>query len=173
MTADLHRRDLLKYLSAAGFSTLALPAADLNAPLYFTKDEFALLDVLTELIVPADDHSPGAHEAGVARYIDRTVAEAVLPDERTSWRKGLAAIDELSRNMYGVGFVEETGDQQRALLTKIAAAEQNPRTPSEKFFTQVKQTTAATYYSTSIGIHQEMNYKGNVILEEFVGYEAS
>jgi gluconate 2-dehydrogenase gamma chain len=167
----LNRRDLLKALTATAVA-LQLPAAEPNAPLFFTKDEFALLDALTEMIVPADDHSPGAHEAGVAAYIDRTVAEAFASEEKTSWRKGLATINELSTSLNGKPFLQATKQQQVALLTKIAAAEKDPKTEGERFFTQLKQTTAFTYYSSKIGIHEEMNYKGNVLLTQFVGYDA-
>ena len=40
-----------------------------------------------------------------------------------------------------------------------------------KFFVELKFSTADAYYSSKIGIHQEMEYKGNVLLQEFVGYE--
>jgi len=158
----MDRREILK-LAGGAFACLQLPAAEPGAPLFFTAAEFALLDKLTELIIPADDHSPGAHEAGVAAYIDRTVAEAYVPDEKTFWRKGLAEIQRLSK---------ESGDQPVAVLTKLAASEKDPKTEAEKFFTQLKETTAFAYYSSSIGIHQEMGYLGNVILPEFKGYEA-
>jgi hypothetical protein len=170
---ELHRRDLLKALGVAAFTTLQLPAADPNAPLFFTPKEFATLDALTELIVPADDHSPGAHEAGVAAYIDRTVAEAFLPENKTSWRKGLAVMDQEAGAMYQRPFMETSKDQRTKLLGKLAAAEHDPKSEGEKFFTQLKQTTAFAYYSSSIGIHQDMNYKGNVLLDKFVGYDAT
>jgi hypothetical protein len=157
------RRELL-ILAGGGFACLQLPAAEPGAPLYFTAEEFALLDKLTELIIPSDGHSPGAHEAGVAAYIDRTVAEAYVPDEKTSWRKGLAAIQRL---------LKESGTQPVVVLTKLAKNEKNPQTEAEKFFTQLKETTAFAYYSSSIGIHQEMDYLGNVILPQFKGYEAN
>ena len=86
MSLDLNRRDLLKFFSAAVTAApLALAAPEPGKPLFFTKDEFALLDTLTELIIPADDHSAGAHAAGVASYIDKTVAEAFLPEDKTSF----------------------------------------------------------------------------------------
>lgn len=173
MNSDLDRRDLLKLLSAAAFTTLQLPAADPNAPLFFTRSEFHLLDVLTEHIVPADEHSPGAHEAGVAKYIDKTVAEAFLPENKTSWRKGLASIEREAHVMYEKSFLKARSEQQVELLSKLAAAEKDPRSEAEKFFTQLKQTTAFAYYSSSIGIHQDMNYKGNVLLDKFVGYDAT
>ena len=160
---EINRREALK-LAGGAFLCLQLPAAEPGAPLFFTRDEFALLDKLTELIIPADDHSPGAHAAGVAAYIDRTVAEAYVPDEKTSWRKGLAAIGQL---------LHEGDAQPAAVLTKLAAKEKDPQTEAEKFFTQLKQTTAFAYYSSSIGIHQEMGYLGNVIQQEFRGYEAN
>jgi len=159
----IDRREALK-LAGGALLCLQLPAAQPGAPLFFTRDEFALLDKLTELIIPADDHSPGAHAAGVAAYIDRTVAEAYVPDEKTSWRKGLAAISRL---------LHEGDAQPAAVLTKLAAKEKDPQTEAEKFFTQLKQTTAFAYYSSSVGIHQEMGYLGNVILQEFRGYEAN
>jgi hypothetical protein len=124
-------------------------------------------------VIPADDHSPGARAAGVALYIDRTVAEAFVPEDRDSWRKGLAAVNELSRSSHGSPFVKISHTQQIRLLKKIAKNEQDPRSPAEQFFTQLKQTTAFAYYSSSIGIHQEMNYKGNVLLTEFQGYDAT
>lgn len=173
MDSSLNRRDLFKAVTAAAFTTLQLPAAEPNAPLFFTRDEFALLDALTDLVIPTDEHSPGAHEAGVAAYIDRTVAEAFLSEDKTSWRKGLASIDELSRSMYESPFLMAGKQQQTALLTKIAAAERHPQTEQEKFFTQLKQTTAFAYYSSSVGIHQDIDYRGNVILEKFVGYDVT
>jgi hypothetical protein len=174
MDSHLHRRELLKVLGAAAFAApLQLAAADPGAPLFFTKDEFALLDHLTELLVPTDDHSPGAHQAGVAAYIDRFVAEAFLPEEKASWRNGLASIDALSRSTSEQSFLKTSRHQQIALLTRLAANENNAKTASEKFFTQLKQTTAFAYYTSKIGIHSEMGYLGNVLLDKFVGYEVT
>jgi hypothetical protein len=173
MMTDLNRRDLFKILGITAFTTLQLPAAEPGAPLFFSKDEFVLLDTLTELIIPTDDHSPGAHDAGVAAFIDRSVAETYLPEDKASWRKGLAAINTLSQSTNGGPFMKSSKAQQVDLLKTIAAAEREPRTEPEKFFTQLKETTAFAYYTSSIGIHQEMEYKGNVILDKFVGYEAT
>ena len=170
---DLHRRDWLKLLTAAAFTTLQLPAADPNAPLFFTPKEFATLDALTELLIPKDEHSPGAHEAGVAAYIDRSVAEAFLPENKTSWRKGLAAIDQEATTTHQASFLGISRNRQTELLTKLVAAEHDPKSDAEKFFTQLKQTTAFAYYSSSVGIHHDMNYKGNVLLDKFVGYDAT
>jgi hypothetical protein len=173
MDTMLNRRDWMRALTAVAFTRLQLPAAEPGAPLFFTRDEFALLDTLTDLIIPTDDHSPGAHEAGVAAYIDRTTAEAFRAEDKESWRRGLSAINALSQSTCQCPFLKASQQQQVQMLTQLAAQEHNAKTEPEKFFTQLKQTTAFAYYSSSIGIHQEIDYKGNVLLQEFVGYDAT
>ena len=171
MDTNLNRRDLLKAFSAAALAApLALPAPQPGAPLFFNHDEFALLDCLTELIIPADDHSPGAHDAGVAAYIDKTTAEAFLPEDKESWRKGLAMINQLSQSQYGKPFTQASHEDQVKLLKGISKSEDREQNESQKFFAQVKNTTAFAYYSSAIGIHKEIEYKGNVFLPQFVGY---
>lgn len=171
MDTNLNRREVFKLFTAAALaSPLALAAPEPGAPIFFTKDEFATLDALTNLMIPTDDHSPGAREAGVPQYIDRTVAEAYLPEEKSSWRKGIAAVNQLSQSMFSKPFARLDEDQQVKLLKKISENEKAPKTEPEKFFTQLKETTAFAYYSSEIGIHKDIEYKGNVILEQFVGY---
>jgi hypothetical protein len=41
--------------------------------------------------------------------------------------------------------------------------------PLELFFVTAKQATVHGYYTSEIGIHQELKYKGNKVLLEFVG----
>jgi hypothetical protein len=174
MDVPFLRRDLLKLLGATAVTgTLQLSAAEPGAPLFFTKDEFALLDALAELIIPADSHSPGARAAGAAIFIDKSVAEAFLPEEKQSWRGGLALINELSQAASGRPFLQATQQEQIAVLTKLSAKELEPHTAAEKFFTQLKASITFAYYSSSIGIHQEMEYKGNTIQQQFSGYEAT
>jgi len=141
--------------------------------LFFSKPDFALLDTLTEIIIPTDHHSPGAHAAGVAAYIDDFVARSIDPDEKKNWTKGLALVNSLSQEMYQKPFSDAKHEQQVAILKKMATNERHPSTDAEKFWGQLKQTTAFAYYTSSIGIHEDLNYKGNVILEQFVGYDAT
>lgn len=171
----LNRRDLFKTFTALAFApaALQLTAGEPNAPLFFSKPDFALLDALTEMIIPADDHSPGAQAAGVAPYIDGFVARSIDPDEKKSWTKGLALLNSLSMEMNQAPFSSAKPEQQVAVLKSMAKNEKDPTTDAEKFWGQLKQTTAFAYYTSSIGIHQEINYKGNVILEQFVGYDAT
>jgi hypothetical protein len=173
MNSHLDRRDLLKLVTASAFAMpLQLTAGSKEKPLYFEEDEFALLDVLTEHIIPRDAHSPGAHDAGVAAYIDKTVAQAFLPEEKESWKKGLAEMNRLSVESAQRPFLKAGKSGQIALLQKLAQGENDPKTDGERFFKQLKGSTVFGYYSSEIGIHKEMEYKGNVILEQFAGYDA-
>ena len=176
--AQMTRRELVELLTGAAIA-LQLPAAEPGAPLFFTKDEFAMLDCLTDLIIPTDAHSPGAQAAGVAAFIDRMTAEAFLAKDKQSWRDGLQLVNKLSQESNSAPFLGATKEQQVALLTKMSQMEKeegkdpDSEGPEHKFWGQLKQTTAFAYYSSKIGIHEEMNYKGNVYLREFVGYDAS
>jgi hypothetical protein len=144
-----------------------------KAPRFFTREELAVVDELTELIIPTDDHSPGARAAQVAQYIDQSLAESFGNDQKELWRNGLKLLDDLSKEMNGKGLLKASSEERVALLTRISKNEEKPETPEEKFFEQLKGRTARAYYTSNIGIHQEMEYKGNTYLKEFVGYDAT
>jgi hypothetical protein len=178
----LTRREAVKIAAGAALSlpvlftrAAAAPApAAAGAPRFLTRDELGLLDELTELIIPTDAHSPGARAARVAAYLDGRLADAFLPveqDVQQRWRDGLRRIDALSREMNAVPFLAATPDQRVAVLTRIAANEKEPKSPEEQFFRELKGATIYGYYTSEIGIHQEMEYKGNTLLQEFVGEE--
>ena len=172
--SSVTRRELIQIgamATAAATASIESGFASSYSPKVFSPEEFVMLDELTELIIPADDHSGGARSAGVAAFIDGRLAESIDEAGRTEWREGLKRIDALTRESHGVSFMRATPEQRSAMLSHIAKNEKNPLTPDERFFVQLKSSTANTYYSSKIGIHQEMEYKGNVLLPEFVGYE--
>jgi hypothetical protein len=185
---DAGRRDLIKLGAAATVAvslgvTQAEPlAAQTPAPAagpsaaprtFFTPAERTMVDELSELIVPADEHSPGARAARVAAYIDSRLADAWEDQERTDWRAGLARIDQLSREAGGAPFMQSTPEQRLAVLTRIAQHENDPKLPEELFFAKLKSRVVDAYYTSEIGIKQEMEYKGNSYLAEFVGTDVS
>ena len=66
-------------------------------------------------------------------------------------------------------FAELDAAQVDAVLAAISKNELEPTTPLEQFFVMTKQATIRGYYSSEIGIHRELRYKGNTYLEEFAG----
>lgn len=182
----LSRRDALRLAAGAAAAVpiaelvtpAALAAPPAATPGFFSSAELALLDALTELIIPADEHSPGARAAGVAALIDRRLAEydPTLPDLREArehWKAGLRALDMLSREASGAPFLESSAEAQGALLERLASREGDPKTEAEKFFGELKRWTARGYYTSKIGIHDEIGYKGNTLQTEFAGIDAA
>ncbi len=176
------RRDVLKLAASAAaapllprpVAALANAAAGLPAGRFFSAPELALLDELTELIIPADEHSGGARAAAVAGYIDSRLFEydPELPERRAArerFKAGLAAIDAASREGSGQGFLSASPEERLRVLQALAAAEPSPQTEAERFFKELKEWTADGYYTSRIGIHDEMEYKGNSMLAEFAG----
>jgi hypothetical protein len=163
----MERRELIKI---AGAAVLATRVAH-GAPRFFTPEEFALADELAEMILPSDEHSPGARAAGVAAYIDARLAESLGPEQGQTWRDGLKLVDGLSVALNSKLFLKASTRQRAKVLGKMAKNEEHPKTPEEIFFHELKRRTVAAYYTSEIGIHREMNYKGNVPITEFVGSE--
>jgi ribosomal protein S18 len=172
------RRKMMKLTAGAVIaSSLSKPETDVTAvqgkaPLFFTRAEFAMVDELTELIIPTDDHSPGARAAKVAAYIDYRLAESLEEETKKLWREGLKLVDGLSREMHGQPLMKASAEQRTAVLARMAQNEANPQQPEEKFFRELKRRTVRAYYTSKIGIHTEIEYKGNTYLKEFVGEEA-
>jgi hypothetical protein len=186
-TGDVTRRRMLELAIGAA---VAAPIVDLvdgpvalarvagqalgaTAPRFFTPEQFALVDELAEMIIPADEHSPGARAARVAAYLDARLAESLDAEDQAKWRAGLEATDARSRKEIGKPFMQATPEERFALLTSIAKNEFAPKTPDETFFRTIKSATAVAYYTSEIGIHKEIGYLGNTYLKEYVGYDVS
>ena len=182
---ELSRREVIKLGAAAtlaaslgvgdalGAQSSAAAAQGAASQTFFTPDELALVDELSELIIPTDDHSPGARAAKVAAYIDSRLAEAWEEQDRTDWREGLKRIDQLSQRSSGKPFMQSSADQRLAVLTRIARNEKEPRQPEELFFAKLKSRVVDAYYTSEIGIKQEMEYKGNTYQNDFAGIDVS
>ncbi len=180
MNEPLSRREMIEATAAALAAAPLLKAAgDAIVPVappgkFLTAAELSLLNELTELIIPTDDHSPGAKAAGVASYIDYRLSISLEPDWQAKWRTGLKAVNAMSHDMNGKAFLDATPEQRVAVLSKMAAAEANPQTPPEHFFDELKRWTVVGYYTSSIGIHDDQEYKGNVYQQgEYAGYDAT
>jgi hypothetical protein len=146
-------------------------AAEKKAPYkakFFNAEQMGLIATISELIIPTDDHSPGAIAAEVPEFIDLMISESPAETKKL-WTDGLAAVDKLSQEKNSAAFNKATKDQQIALLTEISKNEMKPQTPTERFFKVIKNMTIDGYYTSKIGIHQELKYKGNTYLKEFKG----
>ncbi|MEP7337300.1 MAG: gluconate 2-dehydrogenase subunit 3 family protein [Acidobacteriota bacterium] len=149
-------------------ATAQAPAKKTAAPKFFSADQMALIGTISELIIPTDDNSPGAQAAEVPAFIDLMISESPA-ETKKNWTDGLAAVDKMSQSKNSAAFTKATKDQQIALLTEISKNEAKPSTPEERFFKTIKNMTIDGYYTSEIGIHKELKYKGNTYLKEFKG----
>lgn len=124
---------------------------------FFTPDEQRLSDELMECILPADGHSPGAHAAQVSLFADFMLASGG-EGERRAWRSGLALMQK-----------QIAGASLDAVLAGTAAQEEHPASELDHFFVRLKHMTINGYYTSSIGIHQDLQYQGNTFRTSFSG----
>ena len=145
----------------------AAPSA-IRTPKFFNEGQVKTLEALSETIIPTDDHSPGAKAARVWEYIDEIIADSDQ-SSKSLWTQGLSAVDTLAERAYQKKFAGCAPEQQIALLEKISQNEEHPATLEERFFVAAKRATIDGYYTSAIGIHQDLEYQGNTALAEFPG----
>ena len=116
---------------------------------FFTPAERQFLDHIMDTIIPRDEHSAGASEAKVPAFADLMVSTSDDMIQRT-WHEGLRLLKEAVST-----------SSTDSVLDSLAAQEQNPQTELEKFWPVLKLMTVRGYYTSSVGIHQDMQYQGN------------
>lgn len=144
-------------------------AHETHAERFFTPEQRALVEELTETIIPADDHSGGAKAAGVTEVIDKRLRETYDDSDRTTWREGLRLIEVMSQHYNGKSFVKSSQDERIAMLTVLSDHSHMVDMPEVKFFNSLKQYTVLAYYTSKVGIHDDLQYKGNRVIQEYVG----
>ena len=124
---------------------------------FFTEAENELLDRLMEMIIPEDSHSPGAHAARVSLFADLMVATS---DDatKTRWKNGLALMQ-----------AEADKSSVAEALAHAATLADQPASDLGRFFVALKEMTVNGYYTSEIGIHQDLEYVGNTYLTAFPG----
>lgn len=155
--------------SHAAIAGTAQAAAAPFVPKALSPAQLETVATLAELIIPNTD-TPGARAALVDRFVDNVMATAT-PADKDRFLAGLAWIDSRSTALYGKPFTGTTPEQQTDLLTKLAApgghaAEDAPGVP---FFTAIKGMTISGYYSTKIGLEQELGDNGQLFTAVFEG----
>ena len=135
---------------------------------FLTPTEYKFVDELTETIIPADSHSGGAKAAKVVAYVDQMLRESVDETRRTNFREGLRLLDLMIHHRSGKSFVESSPEERIAVLT-VLSDNMSSDLPEVRFFREIRQLTIRGYYTSKIGIHDDLDYRGNVMLDEYVG----
>jgi gluconate 2-dehydrogenase gamma chain len=132
----------------------------LTAEKFFSDHELTTITVLADIIIPRDDVSGSATDAGVPAFIEFIVKD--MPDHQVPMRGGLKWLDLQCLKRYDHAFTECTATQQIAMVDDIAWPDKAApgMQPGVSFFNLMRDLTATGFYTSKIGI-QDIGYVGN------------
>ena len=187
MNNKINRRDSLKMMGAASLAGLTWTACEpqtntdveeahehvhdneyhlseadqeLMDRQFFTEHELATVTVLGDLIIPADERSGSASDAGTPEFIEFMMKDQ--PWHQVGMRGGLRWLDHESSKQFGKNFVDLSEAQQKEILDQIAYPEQATPEMSQgvNFFNNFRNFVATGFFTSQIGI-EDLQYVGN------------
>ena len=127
---------------------------------FLNEDQKETLRLLMARMIPADERSAGAAGAKVDEYIDFILFHADPPIQKT-WKQGLAS--------YRAATAGKSAAEVDSFLEKHAVREFAPTNDDETFFVILKAVITEGFYTSAMGINQELGYKGMTFLMDFPG----
>ncbi|HXY52066.1 MAG TPA: gluconate 2-dehydrogenase subunit 3 family protein [Terriglobales bacterium] len=186
-----NRRDVLKALAMGAVGGSVLQVIPLQAaeqahlmvkqakagaaggpykPKFFVDHQYQTLTKLCDAILPRDEHSGGAVEAGAPEFIDLLTSENQEYQLRLGG--GMMWLDGLCTDRYGAVYLECQPAQQKEVLDLIAYRRNAQKDPSlsqgVEFFSFLRKLTTDGFYTSEIGI-ADLEYIGNKYLKDFPG----
>jgi hypothetical protein len=175
----MHRRQALELLASIPFaSVFALEGSELAraqeavrsgfTPRFFTDHELRMVRLLADLILPRDERSGSASDAGVPEFMDFMMIDQ--PERQIAMRGGLAWIDLECRERFGKAFVDCTPEEHATLLDLLAWPDRAPPDLSQgvAFFNGFRDLTATGFFSSRMGF-DDLAYMGNEFVAEWKG----
>ena len=135
---------------------------------FFTEHELKTVQVLVDIIIPADDRSGSATDAGVPEFMDFMLMDR--PTMQIPMRGGLAWMDYQSKKRFGETFVDCSAEQQLSLIDEIAWPDIASPEVSQgvSFFNSFRDLTASGFWSSKVGV-DDLQYIGNTFVPEWKG----
>ena len=139
----------------------AAAAGTAYKPQFFTASEYATVVVLADLIIPKDERSGSASEAGAPAFVDHIVK--MQPERQVAARGGLVWLDTESRRRFDKTFVAASDAERRQILDDIAFPAKADKRFSHgvRFFSGMRDLVAAGFWSSKIGV-KDLGYQGNI-----------
>ena len=138
------------------------------APKFFTAAEYRTVGILADMIIPKDDRSGSATDAGVPEFMDFTMNDR--PGMQKWMRDGLAWLDSQSRSRFGKAFADAAQSQREAILNDIAWPARAPAGMADgvSFFNRFRDLTSSGFWSSEMGV-KDLQYMGNVFAPNWNG----
>lgn len=149
--------ELLAARAAVAAETAGGAAYELK---FFTAHEWETVRVLVDLIIPRDERSGSATDAGVPEFMDFFID--AYPSMRLPIRGGLAWLDAESRTRFAKPFVEAAEAERTAILDDIAwpARARPEMSQGVAFFNRFRDFTSSGFWSTRMGV-DDLRFMGN------------
>jgi gluconate 2-dehydrogenase gamma chain len=138
---------------------------------FFTAREYRTVGVLADDILPRDERSGSATEAGVPAFIDFNLSvEETSEDTRTAFRGGLRWLDTESRKRFKVPYASATRAQRHQILDDISWPSRSRPEFSQgtSFFVRFRDMAASGFFSSAMG-WKDLQYMGHVFVPEWKG----
>lgn len=179
----MRRRESLKTIGAATLGLAGISLGDVRAamawaesaraagafsPRFFTQREYETATFVADLIIPRDDRSGSASDAGVPEFMDFMCSE--YQNLGKNVRAALAWLDAECRRREGKDFLTISSRGRDGLLEQIAWPRRAPASMAEgvKHFNQLRDLTASGFFTSKMGI-EDLGYQGNVPVHEWKG----
>lgn len=184
--ATINRRQVLQLLGsaplAAGFAWTEAEAFDAQrqarraraagapafTPQFFTAAEFPAVTLLAELIIPRDERSGGAIDAGVPAFIDFMMIDQ--PSRQLAMRGGLAWLDQECTARFDKPFAGAADAERRQVLDEISGLE--PARPDQShglaFFRSFRDLVSTGFWTSKMGM-DDLQFMGNTFVAEWTG----
>jgi hypothetical protein len=135
---------------------------------FFTAHEWETVRVLVDLVIPRDDRSGSATDAGVPEFMDFMMFDQ--PNRQDAMRGGLAWLDTETRRRHDLTFAAASDAQRRAILDDISwpARAAPEMSHGVAFFNRFRDLTAAGFWTSKMGI-DDLGYMGNVSVPSWNG----
>ena len=142
------------------------------APTFFTAHEWSTVRLLVDIIIPRDERSGSATDAGVPEFMDFMMIDQ--PARQVAMRGGLAWLDSECLKRFDKPFLDCTDTERTAVLDDIAwgidgksgspapdpASDATGRRYGVAFFNSFRDLTATGFWTTKAGI-EDLHYMGN------------
>lgn len=180
--SGVSRRDLFQIIGSVpaiaavtgGEAAAATPKAGPYKRQTFDDHQWHTVRVLCDLIIPADERSPGATEAGVPEFLDDWIAfrteQEGNQDLRAEILGGFMWLDHESQKLFQKDFADASEAQQKQILDRIAYPKRASKEdqPGASFFSELRILVIGGFFSSKAGV-ADLPYLGNVAVMEWKG----
>lgn len=141
-------------------------AGGVYKPKAFTPHEYKTIQRLAELIMPADDKSKSAIEAGAPEFID--LLSSQNEELKDIYTGGIGWLDHQMIKRHGSDWVSSKPADQTALLDRIAYRKNNSPElgPGIHFFDWARKMVVDAYWTSPLGF-KDIGYIGNTGMAKF------